>query len=578
MAAKLHMQQVHNGDGTIELGAGPGVESVSTPAVAAPAGPPTAPIARDNIDERRRERPTPRPLHQSNYEVPPAAMEAMLGVWDTIGTKRSIEGFVHSSMVLKVYAAKPSGPEAAYVNMMPTPSCPNPFADFERGVRRTWKNPAPPKQCPPSPFQVALGSVQSADECAWIANPYASRSVVPKAETTKPVKQEDPTEAPVTPFGQLPKFGQAIPTQATQTVTPFGAPPGTAAPSNPYAAAAQAASPFAAAAQAASPFAAAAQAASPFAAAAQAASPFAAAAQAAIPFAAAAQAASPFAAAAQAASPFAAAAQPSPFPVGTSTPQSPFASPFSSSGSAPSPFTGAASPSPFATSPFEASPFGSSASPFPAFPGFEAFGMGLGTFATSDSGKTVSPADEKKFTCSTCSKAFHTEFGLAMHSKQKHNIDIPLVVKDHKRKERVPDLPAYVPSPVDLAGTSPFGAEHTVVAQRWGDVEVVPHALSVNNITIVGIVSEIDSNARAAEGTLSTAFATVRVASDEASDGFDDFVVQCDANSLLGLSKGDTVCVVGSIRLHPTLDDSSGKYYSVPILHVSEGSGALVSL
>eukprot|EP00759_Apiculatamorpha_spiralis_P011011 PhF_6_TR1841/c0_g1_i1/m.2957 len=110
MAAKLHIQQVHGGEGTIEAGAGPGVDTVTPPVTAPPAGPPTAPIARDDIDDRKRERPTPRPLHQSNYELPPSAMEAMLGVWDTIGTKRGVEGFIHSSMVLKVYAAKPSGP------------------------------------------------------------------------------------------------------------------------------------------------------------------------------------------------------------------------------------------------------------------------------------------------------------------------------------------------------------------------------------------------------------------------------------------------------------------------------------
>jgi len=112
-AARLHLAQAHGGEGTVEAGPGPGQtpEAPSTPAARNVAQPvPRQELSGSSQEEERRPRRmrgTPKPLHTPDVQCPPAAMSEMLAVWDKIGVAR-VDSFVHSSMILTVFAAKPS--------------------------------------------------------------------------------------------------------------------------------------------------------------------------------------------------------------------------------------------------------------------------------------------------------------------------------------------------------------------------------------------------------------------------------------------------------------------------------------
>ncbi|SYZ70562.1 RNA_editing_comple_protein_MP63 [Leishmania braziliensis MHOM/BR/75/M2904] len=139
MAAKLHLQQVHNSEGTVEAGAGPGQgekEAQQTPVGVFRNAPPQAPTVVSPIvpdtHERsaRRAKPAPKPLHQAEREVPGLVMEKMLSVWDDTGLKRMGNQFIHSTMVMRVFAARPSDcGEPLYGAVIPEGE--NPFEDCQ---------------------------------------------------------------------------------------------------------------------------------------------------------------------------------------------------------------------------------------------------------------------------------------------------------------------------------------------------------------------------------------------------------------------------------------------------------------
>eukprot|EP00758_Cryptobia_borreli_P002480 Tbor_TRINITY_DN3061_c0_g2::TRINITY_DN3061_c0_g2_i1::g.17361::m.17361 len=273
MAAKLHMQQVHSGGGSVEAGPGPG-QDTETPPRPVSTGPPVSPSAPIVQQEERktRERPTPRPLHQASNEISVDIMRDMLAVWDKIGPTRvgGAEAFVHSSMIMKVYAAKPSNvmDEAAYEPYIPDPKGANPFAGIKDRKQLPYYRGAQPAPgvCP---FAIAKGvSFTEAFVTPPCANPFLHIRPVRKKEKVDQV-EEEATEAPKTEYGQLGKFDpeaiKAGPSSAQEPlISPFAAAATAASEVSPFASAAQTANPFSSG-QAASSFASLDQVASPFA-------------------------------------------------------------------------------------------------------------------------------------------------------------------------------------------------------------------------------------------------------------------------------------------------------------------------
>ena len=474
----------------------------------------------------------------------------------------------------------------------------------------------------PSPF-AAAGQAPSPFAAAGQApSPFAAAGQAPSpfamaGQAPSPFAAAGQAPSPFAAAGQAPSPFAA----AGQAPSPFAA--AGQAPS-PFAAAGQAPSPFAAAGQAPSPFAAAGQAPSPFAAAGQAPSPFAAAGQAPSPFAAAGQAPSPFAAAGQAPSPFAAAGQaPSPFAAAGQAP-SPFAaagqapSPFAAAGQAPSPFAAAGqAPSPFAAAGQASSPFaaagqaplsfvsasqfsqmagalpkgafaGVSAPPLQSFAGAgsmqfgAAYTGGAGSFEEmKKQGKEILPGDDKQFTCSHCGKGFKSEMGLSTHCSSKHGVTITLSSrKDSKSKraeQQLPDLPPYVPSPVDLSATSPFGShKQRGSAVPWESVALAPHGRSISNITVVGDVVDVQTGYVWETPVVQL---SVHVKESE-STSEETLVVRCFGAGLTGRLKeaallNSVVVVNGTVRLNPFYEPSTNRYYCNPVVHVSEPLGAI---
>ena len=305
------------------------------------------------------------------------------------------------------------------------------------------------------------------------------------------------------------------------------------------------------------------------------------------------QAPSPFAAAATAPSPFAAA---SPFGSPSQAP-SPFAA--AAGGTAPSPFAASPfatadasqAPSPFATSDASAaSPFAASTTPFTGFamPGADGaspFGLPMADptaanmpGALQGSMMSDAPGEDKRFTCAHCGRAFKSEIGLASHCETKHGIKYEIKAGDGKEnkqgKQSIPDLPAYVPTPVDMSATAPFGSDKQKgEVTEWSDIEMFPHAHAFTNITVIGQVKSITKK------TKNALEFSLRVVDDEGVEEVIPVSARGGQCALLqGAAEGTTLLVKGMLRLHPTHDDKQCKYYYDPKVHVDAFAGSLCEL
>jgi hypothetical protein len=251
-----------------------------------------------------------------------------------------------------------------------------------------------------------------------------------------------------------------------------------------------------------------------------------------------------------------------------------------------SPF--AAAPGMQAASPFAAAPGMQAASPFAAAPGMappggSPFNAPMG----NDWGQPLQPdaaaqAPAKTYDCARCEKKFSSEMAMIEHSKDKHKVVVvPTEPRPGSRKKvELPDLPPYVPSPVDMSATAPYGSARQVGAQSaWAEVELFPTALSVSNMDVVGVVSTIEQGFLEKTPLVQL---TVRVAESDATEE-EELVVRCFGD-VLGryvtdsVSRGTTVAVSGTLRLNESHDAASNKYFANPVIHVAVPCGSVHAL
>lgn len=486
MAAKVHIQQAHNGDGNVEIGTGPGQESDTTTLSRATV-PPKAPVRVQEIatQEKRgkKGRPAPKPLHAPDREIPQDSMEELLQVWDTVGVKRLGTHFVHSSMIMKVFAAKPSDvDDVLYEKLILKGSSP-----FKTSQKCTFSSALTATDYrnfflvfSSYPFVVPSADYLSPFYPGCMTSPFlVSRNLPQYKSDSKEILQEaNDGSAPITPFGQLPLFGQELQAkdkglnvvQAT-VVSPLT--------NN----------------------------------------------------------------------------ADSPFSRGVDAPLS--STPFSSDGSG---IPGTAS-SPFCVG--EGTPFGTADSPF----GSES----LSEHAEAASCFREEPVRieaEEPFKCKTCAKNFNSFMALRMHSKAKHAVSIPIPPYLSKRAT---EIPAYIPSPVNLSMTSPFST--VVSTASWPEAEINVFTHAVSNLTAAGDVCAVEEiGLDASQVILSLSEGGTRTTLKVQCFGFFHQVVQTT------LKKNDKVFVCGSLRLFPLYEPANKKYYSCPIVHVAQPTGTIAKI
>jgi len=488
MAAQLHLKQAHSGSGEVAAGPGPGpspsVASVQPTAVA------SVPVE-DEEEYRpvRRQRPTPQPLNKSIFDMPPGHMQAMLEVWDRIGSGR-LENFVASTSVTRAYAARPlSEADVAPTYKSLAGKGPNPFELAEN------------EETPVVPSAEHCGAVADLDWCPFaVSAPAFSSPFRPKATPSPFVtmaSQALPVPAKNKVDGAM-TLGSSGPATSEQSTEPMG----------------EALSPFAAAAISAAPSISAAQTASPFGTALSSASPFA-----------------DVAAKESTASPFA----PSPFADGGPDSGSPFS-------------------------------YG---------------GDTLLTSAFSTPGSESTPghvaASSPVFSCPKCDKVFSSQRGLSDHARVKHNLSLE---RGEKQTRSTPaDLPPYVPSPVDLSMTVPYGNGSADATLSWSEVELYPSATTASNMELLGIVKKMEIDD--CEGTGNAGVAVSMVVCVESDDGeTEEIPVRVYGKDLSEVVRstvvaGVTVAAAGTLRLNPWHDAQSNKYFASPAVHVTSSTGTI---
>lgn len=287
---------------------------------------------------------------------------------------------------------------------------------------------------------------------------------------------------------------------------------------------------------------------------------------------------SAFAAAAMAASPFA--VQPG---------SSPFAAPFAAADLAAtsSPAAASVSSSSSSSGPFPTSGGG----PFEPTVDLSALFGGPGADPFS-----VAPQTEAVFTCKVCGKnTFRSEHSMIAHCQSKHGIT-PELSEDGKKREAaaaskkgprvLPDLPPYIPSPVDLMATAPYsttrganGAASSASTVAWSDVELAPHARIFSSMTLMG---QLTSCSVGYIGSVSCLQLTVFVAKTESADE-EEICVRCFGAQLVeqgaaALEVGCSVLVEGQLRMNPSFNQAANKYFANPVVVVASPGGLVQRL
>ncbi|CCW70110.1 unnamed protein product [Phytomonas sp. Hart1] len=537
-AAELHLQQAHNNDGSIEVGAGPGCELNAPPSRtnSLPSGPtvisqPSEGSTQGEHPRSRRSRPIPKPLNTPDKEVPSDVTKDILDVWDNVGLQRLAGKFIHSSMIIKVSATTPEGKSASLHN----------FSNPKEGTSPTQPNFQSHQVVNDTVHNVnfddayAMAPAESARPFNAILcdNPLIETSTGFHEAFKTTHKVIDPMSATsatpsFTAFGKLPMFGQQ---QQTSTVS----------------------STLNRDQQSALPL----------------------------------SVASPFANAAITESPFSGNVASSPM-----TPEvSPFvshilSSPFASG----SPLVSRQTTIPSAIPPASvnntnngmtaeaASPFSMGSAGESVMSPFASNGeLPLASmvpppnFINSDFG-ALNRETSPKHKCDSCGRYFSTHEGLRMHAQAKHGVNLPRIeTKENNKKKSIAELSAYIPSPVDLSMTSPFGVQDQPEFS-WVDTEIIPHAVAVSNITVSGKVLEVNKND-------DKMLQIIVLVSSETPDEGDKMTIICSSEIskiyIETIQPDDYLFVCGVLRLTSIYENLSDKYYSTPVIHVATPAGLI---
>jgi hypothetical protein len=132
---------------------------------------------------------------------------------------------------------------------------------------------------------------------------------------------------------------------------------------------------------------------------------------------------------------------------------------------------------------------------------------------------------------------------------------------------------------VDVSSTVPYGNVARSSNSSWSEIELFPTATAVSNMNILGVVKGLEAvSVSTAGGSVRAVQLVVSIEGDV--DEQEDLVVRVFGDELGNsvrdtVSMGATVAATGVLRLNPTHDSQSNKYFSTPALHVTASSGTL---
>jgi hypothetical protein len=197
---------------------------------------------------------------------------------------------------------------------------------------------------------------------------------------------------------------------------------------------------------------------------------------------------------------------------------------------------------------------------------------------------------EKKFSCTSCGRAFSTQAGLMTHYMSKHEMTVAAAQMKANGEtgaegaaapssvsstQSIPDLPTFIPTPIDITAMAPqsLTEANPVEAMAWRDVTLVPTATSYTNIHIVGEVVTVVHAEKQPVVEL-----TVRHSAEEPNDSI---LVRCHgatAQAYLrdgGVAAGSSVAVNGILRMRYREDPVARKLVCEPEVVVAAPVGSL---
>eukprot|EP00759_Apiculatamorpha_spiralis_P008508 PhF_6_TR15472/c0_g1_i1/m.24061 len=203
----------------------------------------------------------------------------------------------------------------------------------------------------------------------------------------------------------------------------------------------------------------------------------------------------------------------------------------------------------------------------------------------------LSQTDEKRFQCSICGKAFKTQVGLSGHYEAKHPGQAvgtaTSVAGKHAINVNLENIPAYVPTPVDMSkipgqGTSEADPKAALLAEELKNAtvtleqDIVVHARSYTNITVSGVVCDITTGY---SGLIPVTQFGIIV--DNGDSEPETIIVRAYGSSLAkkmqsSLADGQIVLVLGLLRLNPV--PLGNRCYHNPYVTVSDATGTIVPL
>ena len=220
---------------------------------------------------------------------------------------------------------------------------------------------------------------------------------------------------------------------------------------------------------------------------------------------------------------------------------------------------------------------------------------------------------EKKYQCTICGKAFKTQLGLTGHFETKHPGQATGVATSGTTTEggryaipiNLEDIPAYVPTPVDMSkfpgqGAGEIDPKGAALAEELRNAtvsleqDVVVHARACTNITLSGVVIEMKSGY---QGLIPVLQFTLLVEGDvlpQPQGGTEEtkqaeqtvhppetVVVRVYGSALVkraqtSIREGNLVLVIGLLKLNPV--PLGARCYHNPYVTVSDGGGTVLAL